>query len=85
MNINLHIERLVLDGISVEPHQRPALKVAMESELGTLLTSNGLAPSLKNDVALRSIKAGSIEMKAENTPADLGQHIAQVVHRGISR
>ena len=35
MNVNLHIERLVLDGIPLGPGQRPQLRAAVEAEVNT--------------------------------------------------
>ena len=46
MNINVAIERLVLDGIDVPYHQRSLLQAAVEGELARLLADGGLAPSL---------------------------------------
>ncbi len=43
MNIDLHIEQLVFDGVAVAQHRLPELQAALEGELGQLLTSNGLA------------------------------------------
>ncbi len=42
MNINLHIERLVLDGITLSPGESPLLKAAVEAELTRLLMSGGV-------------------------------------------
>jgi len=33
MNINLHIERLVLDGVNIAPRQRHLLQASGETEL----------------------------------------------------
>jgi hypothetical protein len=39
MNISVHIERLVLDGLFVSHGQRPLLQAAVEAELTRLLTA----------------------------------------------
>jgi hypothetical protein len=46
MNINVNIERLVLEGVSVPPSQRPLLQAAVEAELAGLLTAEGLGSEL---------------------------------------
>ena len=83
MSINLHIERLILDGVSVPPSQRPLLQAAVEAELGRLLAANGVAPELLVGVALPSVSAGNIQLTPESNPTQMGQQIAQAVYRGI--
>ena len=85
VNINLHIERLVLDGISVEPHQQPMLKASLESELGRLLAQNGIAPGLQNGGAFNAIRTNSIDIGEKNEPSNLGRQIARSVYGGINR
>ena len=41
MNINLHIERLILDGLPIEPRQRAQVQAAVEAELARLLRPAG--------------------------------------------
>ena len=43
MNIKLHIERLVLDGLPVTRSQGPLVQAAMEAELARLMAEGGLA------------------------------------------
>ena len=57
MNINLHIERLVLDGVNIAPDQRHLLQASVETELTRLLTDGGLSPSLAQGTALPRISA----------------------------
>ncbi len=47
MRINIHIERVTLDGVPVARHQTPALRHAMEAELHHLVTAapEGARPS----------------------------------------
>ena len=83
MNINLHIERLVLDGIQIAPEQRPVLQAAVENELSRLLTQRGLSPSLAQGVAVPRLSARDMQMASASSPAELGQRIAQSVYGGI--
>jgi len=85
MTVNIHIERLVLDGLSVPYHQQEQLQAAVEMELGRLLTTNSLANGLKQGGAVSHISVGDIQLTDENNPTDLGQQIAQKVYEGISR
>lgn len=85
MNINLHIERLVLDGVSVKPHQRAELKAAVESELSHLLVSNGVGSGVQSNSNRRSVRGGSISIENIRKPASLGQQIGNAVYKGIRK
>ena len=85
MKINLHIERLVLDGVGLASHQRAGLKAAVEAELAAALARNGVGSGLQDGGSLRSVRAGSITVGEQNEPTRLGQQIGQAVYGGISR
>ncbi|MDN5940293.1 MAG: hypothetical protein L0H94_00295 [Nitrospira sp.] len=82
MNIKLHIERLVLDGVNIAPGQHHVLQAGVESELGRLLTERGLSPDLAQGIAVPRISTGGIQLTNDN-PTQMGQQIAQSVYRGI--
>lgn len=82
MNINLHIERLVLDGVSIEPHQRPLLQEALQNELVRLLAERGLSSSIAHGLAIPRLTASGIQLTGNN-PTQLGQQIARSVYGGI--
>ena len=83
MNINLHIERLVLDGVAVEVHQQTKLKAAVVSELGRLLASNGIAPNMQSGNSIRAVDGGLISISTNRSPLELGQEIARAVYGGV--
>lgn len=83
MNINVNIERLVLEGVSVPPSQRPLLQAAVEAELGRLLTAEGLGAGLRSGGVVPRVSAGTIQLSPESNPTQLGQQIAQAVYGGI--
>jgi hypothetical protein len=83
MHIVLHIERLVLNGISVGPGDRRALEQALTGELSQLLMSGGLSPALLGGGALPSIRAGSIALDPIPSGNRLGAQVAHAVHTGI--
>ncbi|MBE9571475.1 MAG: hypothetical protein IMF11_12670 [Proteobacteria bacterium] len=84
MKINLHIDRLVLDGISVESHQQAMFKANLETELGRLLAQNGIAPDLQSGGAFNAIRTDSIDVGEKNEPSHLGRQIARSVYGGIN-
>jgi hypothetical protein len=84
MNVNLHIERLVLDGIDVEPAQRPVLQAALEAELGRLIAEGGVG-ALAAGGAVPSVKAEGFQMSGDGNPSQLGRQIAGSVYGGIGK
>ena len=82
MNINLHIERLVLDGVNITADQHHLLQASVTTELGRMLTEGGVSSSLAQEAAVSRISANGIQL-TDNNPVQLGQNIAQSVYRGI--
>lgn len=85
MNINLHIERLVLDGIPLGPGQRPLLQSAMQTELTRLLANGGLNEALQTGSAFYSVRAAGIRLTGDAGPARMGQQIAKAAYGGIGK
>lgn len=83
MNINVNIERLILDSVSIPHAQRPLLQAAVEAELGRLLATGGLGAEFLSGGAVPKIKAGSMEITPDGNYTQMGQQIAQAVYRGI--
>ncbi|MDO9164089.1 MAG: hypothetical protein Q8N35_15345 [Methylococcaceae bacterium] len=84
MNITLHIERLILDGVNIAPDQRHLLQASLTLELTRLLTQGGLAANLIEGVAMPKLSANGLQLTGNN-PTQLGQEIAQSVYGGIGR
>lgn len=82
MNINLHIERLILDGVDFGPFQRQQLRTAVENELLRLVGAGTLASNSSNR-AVPSISSAPIELN--NNPAEFGKQIAGSVFGGIGK
>lgn len=85
MNIDLHIERLVLDGVDTAPGQQHLLGAAVETELTRLLVEGGLAHRLSGGGALPSVVGPAIQLNAANDPAQLGRQIAGAVYGGLGK
>lgn len=82
-NIQVHINRLVLDGISVPHYQRPILQAAVEAELTRLLTAKGLSSQLQWSIRVPQLTAGDVALTVNLEPVQMGQHIAQAVYGGM--
>jgi hypothetical protein len=83
MNVRLHIDRLVLDGIDVGAADRPQLQAAVERELARLIGAGGIAPELAGGAALPSVRAPQIALAPDAKPAQLGTAIAGAVYGGV--
>ncbi|MBW4644932.1 MAG: hypothetical protein KME23_18395 [Goleter apudmare HA4340-LM2] len=75
MNINLHIEQLILDGLDVPRSQRELLKATVEAELAKLLTTEGLPANWQPDISIPPI-----EVLPTSHPSQMGQQIAQAIY-----
>lgn len=83
MNINLHIEQLVLDGVNIESGRSHLLQSIIAAELTRMLTEGGLSSGLAKGAALPRIAAKKIQLNDSNNLTQLGQQIAQSVYGGI--
>lgn len=83
MNIRIHIDRLILDGLPVTHSQGPLVQAAVEAELTRLFAENGLVSHLQTGIAVPSVRADAIQLTAGNGPTQLGTQIAQSVYSGI--
>lgn len=89
MNVHVHIERLVLDGLTLGPGDAGRVRAAVEAELGRLLADGGVAPELRSGGALPGVTTPSITLGPPGAPGgpagalDSGREIARAVYRGI--
>ncbi len=83
MNIDVHIERLVLDGLPLEPGQAGLLRAALENELGRLLSEGALAPRWDAGANAALLRAAPITLSAGDGAAALGRHIAASVYGAV--
>jgi hypothetical protein len=85
MKINVHIERLVLDGLPVEKRQGPLVQAAVAAELGRLLGGSGIADGLRSGRAVARVGASDVRLAKGSRPRQIGREIAQAVHGGIGK
>ena len=84
MIVNIHIERLILDGLFIPYHEHEKLQAFVEKELAKQFTNN-LPELLMQCGALSEISAGDIHLTDESDPVGLGQEIGRAVYEGISQ
>jgi hypothetical protein len=89
MNIELHIERLMLEGLPVRGDQRALVARAVQARLVELFGGRdepaNVGALLRQGGAVPSLRAGDIRVARDAHPARVGQQIAAAVHGAIGR
>lgn len=85
MNINLHIDRVVLDGLRLDDAQQKVLQATIEYELLGLIKDQGLGGELIGGGARPSVAADGIQLQRGYSSMQLGRQIAQSVYGGLTR
>ncbi|HKP11811.1 MAG TPA: hypothetical protein VJZ91_06855 [Blastocatellia bacterium] len=83
MNINLHIERLVLEGLPVEARHAALVREAIEAELTRLLAENGLSSGLQTGGVFPRLHADAVHLDKGNLSPQIGRQIGQAVYGSI--
>jgi len=83
VNVHLHIDRVVLDGVSIAAADRAQFRVAVERELAGLLRRGGIAHEVEAASSLASVRATPISIAPAASAADVGRSVASSVFRGI--
>lgn len=84
MNIELNIERLVLDGVPLGPDQGDLLRASVEAELQRLLTDGDVPPRLSNGGAVPDVSGATIHLAEKADSRHLGQQIAGAIYGGMN-
>jgi hypothetical protein len=85
MNIHVHIDRLVLDGLPLAPADGQRVQAAFEAELGRLLAAEGPRSHLRVGGMVPSLPAGDLRLAHQSDPASLGHQLAGAVYEGIGQ
>lgn len=83
MNIQLRIERLIIDGLPLAQTHRQRLQATVESELARLLTEGGVASALVAGGTVPQLAADNIQLADGADPVQLGRQIARSVYGGL--
>jgi len=85
VNINLHIENLILNGVSAEETHHPEISTAIQSELAHLLSNNESPLGLLPGKPTHSIQGGNISFEPNQNPKTLGRKVAGAVYQGLRK
>jgi hypothetical protein len=81
-SINLHIERLVLDGLPMSHGQGVLVQAAIETELTRLLAEQGFSSS--SAATATRLSADSVRVTQDSKPASMGHQIAQAIYASLT-
>jgi len=81
VNIELHIDTLVLQGLGA--HHQDEIRAVVERELGALLSREGLATSFESTTTLHQIDAEHLHLRADSSAETIGIQLARSIHRGL--
>jgi hypothetical protein len=81
MRINLHIERMLLDGVAVGDTLQ--FKLAMERELREALEASALAPQFRHGACLPKLTIPKSVLQRRDRPELLARDLGQAVYGSI--
>jgi hypothetical protein len=84
MNIELHIERLVVEGIDIPPGHGGQLREDVGAELIRLLRDGGLADSVTWAGAVARLRAPAVTVPAGSGLGDLGRQLGGAIYEGLT-
>lgn len=85
MKINLHIERLVLDGVTLGSAEQSVVQTSLEGKLVQLFAAGGVSDRLAGGAAISAIAAAGIHLHESASPSNLGEQLAQSIYGGIGK
>lgn len=83
MNIEIRIERLVLDGLELDAHQTSALRTVVIEQMERMLASQDPSPVLREEPVHRAV-GRDLQMLAHIDISELGVQLAQSVLETIT-
>ncbi len=84
MNINLHIERLILDGVSVGARESTLVRTAVEAELGRLLSERGIPRDLQSEGNQARILAPTLRLNSSSHAKEIGTQIGAGIYSAFA-
>lgn len=83
MNLDLHIEELVLHGFAQKDQGR--IQRAIEQELTRLLTEQGVPNSLSRGQEIQQLQGGSFNVRAGMGVEAVASQVAQAIYGGMGQ
>ncbi|MEM6398648.1 MAG: hypothetical protein AAF757_00225 [Cyanobacteria bacterium P01_D01_bin.116] len=83
MNLELYIEKLVLDGVAVGSRRR--ITKVVEQELTRLLTEQGVPNGLQQGAQIPHVDGGVFQVAENAKPEVIGVQVAQSIYGGLNQ
>jgi hypothetical protein len=85
VNIKVHIERLVLEGLPVTAHDGARVQCAVGKELARLIAEGGLSDELCSDGAVPEIRATPFAFAKQSHPTRVARQIARSIYGRVGK
>jgi hypothetical protein len=85
MKMNVHIERLILEGLPVGSDEGSRVRAAVIAEMQRLIGIHGISPELRSGGMVPAIRADAMQISKKGSPGQLGTQIARAVYGGLRR
>jgi hypothetical protein len=83
MKVNLHIDRLVLEGFSRAEGR--TVGAALERELARLIDRGGLPAHLHSATPIPRLDSGSLNLSPQTRPGTVGRQLARQIYGGTQK
>lgn len=83
MKIRLHVDKLIVDGLSTSSIGQPALRETVTAELDRLIREQGLGAHMKAAGEHRRMRGSDISVHDRLSAQAIGREIAKSVYSGI--
>jgi hypothetical protein len=83
VDVHLHIERLVLDGVGVTPAERVLLAEAARLELTRLIANGGVSDWFAAGFSVPALQGGAMASTSAVDPVAFGHELARALYRHI--
>jgi hypothetical protein len=84
VNVDVRIERLVLEGLPLDPPERLLLQTAVEAELARLLADGAPQMGFGSGGAVPHLSTGPGLVRLDQHPRRLGAGIGQAIYGSLS-
>lgn len=85
MRINLHIDRLVVEGLDLTTADRRVLQAAIEKHLARQLAKGGIGKLAQAGGHFAALQAENIQVTQAAGPGELGRQVAGSIYGGIRK
>jgi len=85
VTLNIHIDRLVLEGFDYSPGDVVRFESALSAELTRRFSLNGIPEELRSGGSVDALRPTNVSLPPQPTPAQSGRAIALAIHGGIGK